>query len=772
MYYPRSPPYPLLSHQDLWSSGRSSLSPGGVRSPSSPPRPSVSIREVGVRLPGESSWRPVDKPARARASPPNSFPASPHFSYSPSRGPGPGLAPAPALLRSPSGESPANAPALLRSPAKNNLRSGPPPRSPPPAPRSLSLPGQENEEGMKLSRKPRRAQLSAAPPPASGGEPLAPAAAEPSDDAIANLRTKIIGREKAAQVAAPWYTQGTVLIESVVNERWLLEAGPDHRVGKIRGQEGGWTGQNSKPVVSADDNYYDRARWKIVQTDSDGVVLIESFATERYLLEAGPDGKVGKIRGREEGWTGQNNKSVVSADEDYYDRARWKIVPGDTAPQSPGKQKAATPRASLLQEGFVEDLPPRQEQELSWSLEGQYCGTQVKIHGLQAKPELNDQVGFAVSYDETTGRYNVKVPDGSTTALQPKNLEPVAGDNPRSIGVAAQNSLMSTLRDLQGMRDRKTTENAAENVADEQKVDVFNFLMSKFEPEAQVELHSLRAEENNGKRGRLVSYNTETGRWLVELGDGVFFKLKPANLRVVEVKTCDDDQLQVGQMVEFHSLMHSPHFNGSQGQLSQFDPETGCWLVTLDDGQIAALKPDNLRPVGRANCTPESKPKNPSSFATRDMPDSSFNESLLEDTSFNERFNEILRKENDVINRLRRLKVEHEDDNREYWARTPDYSFPRASTEDYSLPLDPTAYIPRNNALDLNSESSLSPAIVLEPKVGFSRLTLEERGVARPVISPLSLSAGREDRGVARPVISARTPVARSTSYPLDVRAV
>jgi len=192
----------------------------------------------------------------------------------------------------------------------------------------------------------------------------------------------------------------------------------------------------------------------------------------------------------------------------------------------------------------------------------------------------------------------------------------------------------------------------------------------------------------------------------------------------------------------------------------------------LDDGQIAALKPDNLRPVGRANCTPESKPKNPSSFATRDMPDSSFNESLLEDTSFNERFNEILRKENDVINRLRRLKVEHEDDNREYWARTPDYTFPRASTEDFSLPQDPTAYIPRNNALDLNSESSLSPAIVLEPKVGFSRLTLEERGVARPVISPLSLSAGREDRGVARPVISARSPVARSTSYPLDVRAV
>jgi hypothetical protein len=319
----------------------------------------------------------------------------------------------------------------------------------------------------------------------------------------------------------------------------------------------------------------------------------------------------------------------------------------------------------------------------------------------------------------------------------------VAGDNPRSIGLAAQNSLMSTLRDLQGMRDRKTTENAAENVADEQKVDVFNFLMSKFEPEAQVELHSLRAEENNGKRGRLVSYNTETGRWLVELGDGVFFKLKPANLRVVEVKTCDDDQLQVSQMVEFHSLMHSPHFNGSRGQLSQFDPETGCWLVTLDDGRVSALKPDNLRPVGSANYTEHDYTD------IQDIPDNSYNESLLEDTRFNDELDDVIRKENDVMNRLRLLKAEQEDDKLfEYWARTPDYSFLRARVQDYILSLESTSYIPRNNALDLNSESSLSPAIVLEPKVGFSRLTLEERGVTRPVIS------------------------ARSTNYPLDVRAV
>ena len=52
-----------------------------------------------------------------------------------------------------------------------------------------------------------------------------------------------------------------------------------------------------------------------------------------------------------------------------------------------------------------------------------YCGKQVKIHGLQAKPELNGAVGFAASYDEGRGRYTVNLPDGCSIALQPTNLE-------------------------------------------------------------------------------------------------------------------------------------------------------------------------------------------------------------------------------------------------------------------------------------------------------------------------------------------------------------
>ena len=583
MYHPRSPPYPVLSHQDLRSSGRSSLSPHSpsslLRPPIRRPSPSSRTREVGVRLPGESS------------SPPSRSP------------------PAPLLLPSPSGESPA------KNRAAAALPSASPPRRSPPARPSPSPPGQENEytvaEGINLGRKQRTAQRSAGPPPASGGKPLAPAPAKPPADAIANLRTKIIAREKAAQV-------------------------------------------------------------------------------------------------------------------------------------------------SLQKEGFVEDLPPHQEQEPSWRLEGPYSGTQVKIHGLQAKPELSGEllreqerlVALEMADALLEEKAELLREQERLAALELQLVEGREGLSARSGVLDFEGPVGFAVPELNGhVGFRKATENSAKNVqpvADEQKVDVIKFLMSKFEPEARVELHSLLAASvKNGIRGRLVSYNTERERWLVELDDGDFFMLKPTNLRLVEVKTGDDGQLQVGQMVEFHSLMHSPHFNGSRGQLSQFDPETGCWLVTLDDGRVSALKPDNLRPVGSANYTEHDYTD------IQDIPDNSYNESLLEDTRFNDELDDVIRKENDVMNRLRLLKAEQEDDKLfEYWARTPDYSFLRARIQDYILSLESTSYIPRNNALDLNSESSLSPAIVLEPKVGFSRLTLEERGVTRPVIS------------------------ARSTNYPLDVRAV
>ena len=249
---------------------------------------------------------------------------------------------------------------------------------------------------------------------ASGEKPLAPAAVKPPSAAPA--------APVMVKVAAPWYTQGTVLIESVVNERWLLEAGPDRRVGKIRGQEGGWTGHNCKPVVSADDNYYDRAMWKIVPTDSDGVVLIESFATERYLLEAGPDGKVGSIRGREGGWIGQNNKPVVSADNNYYDRALWKLVPSG----SPNEFFIV----SVVNERYLFETGPDRRV-------GNVRGLEEGWIGQNSKPVVSADDNY---YD----RARWKLLPGDHTPAPEKSLVPVpisqAPDPPNAVGPTGSTS--------------------------------------------------------------------------------------------------------------------------------------------------------------------------------------------------------------------------------------------------------------------------------------------------------------------------------------------
>ena len=49
-------------------------------------------------------------------------------------------------------------------------------------------------------------------------------------------------------------------------------------------------------------------------------------------------------------------------------------------------------------------------------------GNQVLVHGLVAKPELNDSTGTAAGWDSERGRYSVRLQDGSTVALKPANL--------------------------------------------------------------------------------------------------------------------------------------------------------------------------------------------------------------------------------------------------------------------------------------------------------------------------------------------------------------
>ena len=50
-------------------------------------------------------------------------------------------------------------------------------------------------------------------------------------------------------------------------------------------------------------------------------------------------------------------------------------------------------------------------------------GQRVAIEGISAKPELNGQKGVAIGFDDSKGRYNVKLDSGAVVAIKPNNLQ-------------------------------------------------------------------------------------------------------------------------------------------------------------------------------------------------------------------------------------------------------------------------------------------------------------------------------------------------------------
>ena len=115
-------------------------------------------------------------------------------------------------------------------------------------------------------------------------------------------------------------------IESCINGRFLFETSDSGDITSTRGNEGGWIGVNNTPVVTADTDYYGRAQWRLVPL-AGGEWLIASSLTGRYLFETSDSGDIRSIRGNEGTWVGVYNKPVVTADMDYDDLAKWRLVP-------------------------------------------------------------------------------------------------------------------------------------------------------------------------------------------------------------------------------------------------------------------------------------------------------------------------------------------------------------------------------------------------------------------------------------------------------------
>lgn len=132
---------------------------------------------------------------------------------------------------------------------------------------------------------------------------------------------------------------------------------------------------------------------------------------------------------------------------------------------------------------------------------------------------------------------------------------------------------------------------------------------------AEVQIHGLSSSMgHNGSRGCLLRYAEEKGRWEVRITIGERGKvllLKPENLLVVMANESRaaageksvgvagaDPRLEVGAVVQVHSLVGAPEHNGSCCILERLDSATGRWeartVPKSGQSKVLALKPANM----------------------------------------------------------------------------------------------------------------------------------------------------------------------------------
>lgn len=91
----------------------------------------------------------------------------------------------------------------------------------------------------------------------------------------------------------------------------------------------------------------------------------------------------------------------------------WSVLEGDTCLSDAIERAYSRARTRCTAQGEV------------------HGGQTVRLSGLQARPELNGELGVAMRFVEAEGRWLVRLADGDGKKLKPANLIPLEGDKGR-----------------------------------------------------------------------------------------------------------------------------------------------------------------------------------------------------------------------------------------------------------------------------------------------------------------------------------------------------
>jgi len=137
------------------------------------------------------------------------------------------------------------------------------------------------------------------------------------------------------------------------------------------------------------------------------------------------------------------------------------------------------------------------------------------------------------------------------------------------------------------LKNKKTRSLYDQNRDDILRKQEENTLSSEFNVGDKIALHSLTTTKYNGHVGTIDGpFNMARRRWLVQLDNGEQKSFKAANIRFVS-------RLKKGDRVMLHSLS-TVQYNGKYGTIEGFNSDRGRWTVNLDNGSTIGFKPKNM----------------------------------------------------------------------------------------------------------------------------------------------------------------------------------
>ncbi|CAE8656835.1 unnamed protein product [Polarella glacialis] len=247
-------------------------------------------------------------------------------------------------------------------------------------------------------------------------------------------------------------------------------------------------------------------------------------------------------------------------------------------------------------------------------------GMRVRIHGLMARPELNETEGTVVEWDDGEERWKVRLDSGAGLMLKAANLESC---NPTQSAPSSPGRLvLQSCSQWCVYCDDAVSHGLLAILVETIQVAEFVIVRLKdsgISPGMRVRIRGLMARpELNGTEGTVAEWDDGEQRWKVRSDSGTGLMLKAANLescnplqsvpsspeRLVLQK---DSGISPGMRVRIHGLMARPELNGTEGTVVEWDDGEQRWKVRSDSGTGLMLRAANLE-----SCNPlQSAPWSP-----------------------------------------------------------------------------------------------------------------------------------------------------------------